>query len=110
MPREGAGLGQVRREAMPEPALDSSSSALPTGLRQAADELADSFFCHQGSPPKFPSCARKRGVKRYVETPQSWPGMWAPASERLTCPTTPFMLPILTLALGAEKEPVPEWG
>lgn len=44
MPREGAGLGQVRREAMPEPSLDSSSSALPTGLRQAADELADSFF------------------------------------------------------------------
>ena len=44
MPREGAGLGQVRREAMPEPSLDSSSSALPTGLRQAANKLADSFF------------------------------------------------------------------
>jgi len=63
MPREGAGLGQVRREAMPEPSLDSSSSALPTGLRQAADELADSFFffLHLGLPPKVSKLRQEQG-------------------------------------------------
>lgn len=44
MPREGAGLGQLHREAMPESASGSLSGALPTGLGQAADELADNLF------------------------------------------------------------------
>lgn len=44
MPRDGAGLGQLHREAMPEPDSGSLSSALPMGLGQAADELADSLF------------------------------------------------------------------